>query len=467
VDAIEIDKGSGTSIQQQLYDRIRTAILEGRMQSGERLPSTRSLAAQLSIARGTIDLTYARLTGEGYLVARGQRGTIVSSELRQNARSVERTAPPVSAKSPTPDSPPLPLRLGLPALDLFPRKVWVRLAAREARKFSEESLSTLYPTGLPALREAIVAYLAVARGIVCRPEQVVVTSGYQGAQNLVASLLLKPGDQVWLEDPGYVYAQNAFAALAMRVVPIPVDDEGLDVAYARTNHKGARLAVVTPTHQFPLGMPLSLPRRRALLAWAGECDAWILEDDYDCEFHYSGHKPPALKSIDTGDRVFYAGSFSKTLFPSLRLGYLVLPAAFIDAAERACQMLHRGAAASEQSVAAAFMTEGYFARHLRRMRAHYRARRKALVEEMENQFRKDVLITLQPGGLHILARFPNHAPDVELAEQTRRHGLAPVSLSGRSLKHNAGQGLLMSFTNIREDEAAGVVTLLRQAIART
>jgi GntR family transcriptional regulator / MocR family aminotransferase len=467
VDAIEIDKGSGTSIQQQLYDRIRTAILEGRMQSGERLPSTRSLAAQLSIARGTIDLTYARLTGEGYLVARGQRGTIVSSELRQHARSVEKTAPPVSAKSPAPDSPPLPLRLGLPALDLFPRKVWVRLAAREARKFSEQSLSTSYPTGLPALREAIVAYLAVARGIVCRPEQVVVTSGYQGAQNLVASLLLKPGDPVWLEDPGYVYAQNAFAALAMRVVPIPVDDEGLDVAYARTNHKGARLAVVTPTHQFPLGMPLSLPRRRALLAWAGECDAWILEDDYDCEFHYSGHKPPALKSIDTGDRVFYAGSFSKTLFPSLRLGYLVLPAAFIGAAERACQMLHRGAAASEQSVAAAFMTEGYFARHLRRMRAHYRARRKALVEEMENQFGKDVRITLQPGGLHILARFPNHAPDVELAEQTRRHGLAPVSLSGRSLKHNASQGLLMSFTNIREDEAAGVVTLLRQAIART
>lgn len=466
MDAIEIDKGSGTSIQQQLYDRIRTAILEGRMQSGERLPSARSLAAQLSIARGTIDLTYARLTGEGYLIARGQRGTIVSPELRQHGRSAEKTATP-SISTRAPDSPPLPLRLGLPALDLFPRKVWVRLAAREARKLSAESLSSSYPTGLPALREAIVAYLAVARGIVCRPEQVVVTSGYQGAQNLVASLLLKPGDQVWLEDPGYVFAQNAFASLGMRVVPIPVDDDGLDVAYARANHEGARLAVVTPTHQFPLGMPLSLPRRRALLAWARECDAWVLEDDYDCEFHYSGHKPPALKSIDTTDRVFYAGSFSKTLFPSLRLGYLVLPVAFVDAAERTCQMLHRGAAAFEQSVAAAFMTEGYFARHLRRMRVHYRARRKALVEEMERQFGQDVRITLQAGGLHILARFPNHGADVELAEQARRPGLAPVALSSRSLKHTTGQGLLMSFTNIREEEAAGVVTLLRQAIAQT
>jgi GntR family transcriptional regulator / MocR family aminotransferase len=464
LDALDIDKGSGTSIQQQLYDRIRAAIMEGRMQSGERVPSTRSLAAQLGVARGTIDLTYARLTGEGYLVARGQRGTVVSSELRSNISSAATTTPPISARAPAPDEPPLPLRLGLPALDLFPRKVWVRLAAREARKLSAESLSFSYPMGLPALREAIVAYLAVARGIVCRPEQVIVTSGYQGAQNLVASLILKPDDQVWLEDPGYVFAQKAFASLAMRVVPIPVDGEGLCVAYARDNHEGARLAVVTPTHQFPLGMPLSLPRRQALLAWASECDAWVLEDDYDCEFHYSGHKPAALKSIDAMDRAFYAGSFSKTLFPSLRLGYLVLPRVFIDAAERTCQMLHRGAAGFEQSVATAFMSEGYFARHLRRMRAHYRARRKALVDEMERQFGNDVQISLQPGGLHILARFPDHGPDVELARQARRHGLTTIPLSGRSLRHSAGEGLLMSFTNIREDEAADVVTLLRQAM---
>jgi GntR family transcriptional regulator/MocR family aminotransferase len=235
LDAIAIDKGSGTSIQQQLYDRIRTAIMEGRMQSGERVPSTRSLAAQLGVARGTIDITYARLTGEGYLVARGQRGTIVSSELRQNVISAKTAAPPSAMRAPAPDGPPLPLRLGLPALDLFPRKVWVRLAAREARKLSAESLAHSYPTGLPVLREAIVAYLAVARGIVCRPEQVVVTSGYQGALNLVASLLLKPDDQIWLEDPGYVFAQKAFASLAMRVVPIPVDGEGLCVAYT-TSH---------------------------------------------------------------------------------------------------------------------------------------------------------------------------------------------------------------------------------------
>ena len=466
MDAIEIDKGSTASIQQQLYDRIRAAIIEGRIQSGERVPSTRSLAAQLGIARGTIDIAYARLTSEGYLVARGQRGTIVSTELRPHAISAETTARPISATDSASDGAPLPLRMGLPALDLFPRKVWARLAARKARELPPASLSHSYPMGLPVLREAIVAYLAVARGIVCRPDQVVVTSGYQGALNLVASLLLAPNDQIWLEDPGYLFAQNAFEALGMRVVPIPVDGEGLRVDYARDNHPGARLAVVTPTHQFPIGMPLSPSRRQALLSWARDCDSWMLEDDYDCEFHYSGRKPPALKSIDAMDRVFYAGSFSKTLFPSLRLGYLVVPATFVRAAERACQMLHRGAAAFEQSVTAAFMSEGYFARHLRRMRAHYRSRRQALVEEMERQFGEDVQISLQAGGLHILACFPNHGPDVELADQARQHGLAPVPLSDRFLKRPASHGLLMSFTNIPEREAADVVASLRRAIAR-
>ncbi|WP_158231369.1 PLP-dependent aminotransferase family protein [Bradyrhizobium sp. C9] len=464
MNAIEIEKSSSTSIQQQLYDRIRAAIVEGRIQSGERVPSTRSLAVQLGIARGTIDITYARLTSEGYLVARGQRGTIVAPEFRSGARPAELLAAPMSANDPAPTEMPPPLRLGVPALDLFPRKVWARLAAREARKLSAARLFHAYPMGVPALREAIVAYLAVARGIVCRPDQVVVTSGYQGALSLVASLLLKPNDQVWLEDPGYVFAQQAFEQLSMRIVPIPVDDEGLRVDDARASHPDARLAVVTATHQFPLGMPLSPRRRAALLAWAADRDAWVLEDDYDCEFHYSGRKPAALKSVDAADRVFYAGSFSKTLFPSLRLGYLVLPAAFVATAERTCRMLHRGAAAFEQSVAAAFMSEGYFARHLRRMRSHYRARRKALADELERQFGADVRISLQPGGLHILVRFPNHGPDVRLADQARQHGLAPVPLSERSLAHHAGEGLLMSFTNIAEQDAAEVVALLRLTI---
>jgi GntR family transcriptional regulator/MocR family aminotransferase len=200
------------------------------------------------------------------------------------------------------------------------------------------------------------------------------------------------------------------------------------------------------------------------LAWVAGADAWILEDDYDCEFHYSGHKPPALKSIDGSDRVFYAGSFSKTLFPGLRLGYLVLPQRFVPAAEQLCRVLHRGEAAFEQRVVSTFMADGHFARHLRRMRMHYKSRRQALADALTAEFGQDIQLSLPPGGLHILARFPNHGGDVALANRALKHGLRPSPLSGQSIKHDAGQGLLMSFTNIPERSAPAIAAVLRQAL---
>jgi GntR family transcriptional regulator/MocR family aminotransferase len=277
-------------------------------------------------------------------------------------------------------------------------------------------------------------------------------------------LLLKPRDIVWLEDPGYVFARTAIQTMPVRLAPIPVDSEGLCVEHGRRYFPGARLAVVTPAHQSPLGVCLSLPRRQALLAWAAAQDSWILEDDYDCEFHYSGHKPPALKSIPGGDRVFYAGSFSKTLFPGLRLGYLVLPPDFVEAAGALCRQRHRGQARFEQAVVASFMQEGHFARHLRRMRSHYKSRRQALADELVRQFGDDVQLSLPSGGLHILARFSHHRSDTELAQRALRHGLQPSPLSPQSIKHDAGQGLLLSFTNIPEKAATGIVARLRKAI---
>lgn len=462
---IKIVKASGTSIQQQLYDHLRAAIIEGRAQAGERLPSTRSLAAQLNIARGTVDLAYARLAEEGYIVARAQRGTIVAPELDAESLSRAKAKRAISVSNHRRgDDDAFPFRLGVPALDLFPRKVWSRLAAREARRVGTASLPYPDPAGLAILREAITTYLAVSRGIACSPDQIVVTAGYQGALNFVAHLVLTPGDFVWLEDPGYGFALEALRSLSMRIVPVPVDGEGVCVGYGRSKHPGAPLAVVTPAHQFPLGCTLSLPRRQALLAWAADCKSWILEDDYDCEFYYSGHRPPALKSIDSADRVFYAGSFSKTLFPALRLGYLVVPIQFMDSAKRACRTLHRGAAVLEQSVVAAFMAEGHFARHLRRMRIHYRARRRALADALHKQFGNDMEVILQAGGLHILARFLRHGPDVDLADRALRYGLMPHPLSRQSIEHDAGQGLLMSFTNIPEQESHNIVATLHRAI---
>ncbi len=460
---VRIDRRSAAPIHQQVYDRIRTAIAEGRLTPGGRLPSTRSLAIQLGVARGTVDTAYARLAGEGYITGRGQSGTIVSPALRANILPTSAPSKPLPAIA-EPAQPLLPFRMGLPALDLFPRKLWSRLAVREARRLSKASLAYPDPLGLPALREAIASYLAVSRGIACRPDQIVVTGGYQAALNLVAGLLLAPGDNVWFEDPGYGFARDALQSLSMRLAPVPVDGEGLLVAHGERYFLGARLAVVTPAHQSPLGVCLSLPRRLALLAWAAKAGSWILEDDYDCEFHYSGHKPPALKSIDGADRVFYAGSFSKTLFPGLRLGYLVLPSFFIAKAASACRVQHRGEAGFGQVIVAAFIADGHFARHLRRMRLHYKARRQALADALTAAFGDDIGLSLPPGGLHILARFPNHGDDMALAKRALRHGLQPSPLSAQSIKHEAGQGLLMSFTNIPEKSAPEIAALLRRAL---
>ncbi|MES2293550.1 MAG: PLP-dependent aminotransferase family protein [Pseudomonadota bacterium] len=460
---VRIDRRSPVAIHQQLYDRIRIAIDEGRMTPGERLPSTRSLAVQLGVARGTVDAAYARLAGEGYIMGRGQGGTIVSLALRRNIRPARPNGSPPAIPGASAETL-LPLRMGLPALDLFPRKLWARLAAREARTRPEASQGYPDPMGLPVLRDAIASYLAISRGIACRPEQIVITNGYQAALNLAAGIVLAPGDTVWFEDPGYGFARDALQSLSMRIAPVPVDDEGLCVAYGQRYFSRARLAVVTPAHQSPLGVCLSLPRRQALQAWAAEADSWILEDDYDCEFHYSGHKPPALKSIDGSDRVFYAGSFSKTLFPGLRLGYLVLPHHFVPAAAKLCRELHRGEAAFEQGVVATFITNGHFARHLRRMRMHYKARRQALADALIAQFGEGIRLSLQPGGLHILARFPGHGGDVALAARALRHGLRPSPLSAQSIKHDAGEGLLMSFTNIPEKAAPDIAARLRSAL---
>lgn len=461
---VRIDRRSKISIQQQLYDRVRSAIAEGRLQPSERLPSTRSLAAQLGLARGTVDVAYARLAGEGYVLSRGQTGTIVSPDLRASTLPAPTIAVPAPSVTRESFDPALPFRLGLPALDLFPRTLWARLSAREARRLNGAKLCYPDPTGLPALREAITAYLAVSRGIACRPKQVVVTGGYQAALNVAARLLLTPGDLVCFEDPGYVLARRALESMSMRIAPIPVDFDGICVAHARRYYPSARLTVVTPAHQSPLGVSLSMPRRQALLGWAADCNAWILEDDYDSEFHYSGHKPPTLKSIDIDSRVLYAGSFSKTLFPGLRLGYLVLPLQLIDAAAKICGGLHRGQPAFEQSVVAAFMAEGHFARHLRQMRTRYGARRQALAAALVKQFGSEVQLSLEPGGLHVLAQFPNYDRDTELARRALKHGLKATPLSAQSVKHSAGQGLLLSFTNIPERSARNIVATLYRAI---
>jgi GntR family transcriptional regulator / MocR family aminotransferase len=452
-------------LHRQIYDHFRMAITTGQLRAGDRLPSARGLAQQLMVARGTVDAAYAMLAGEGYVLGRRPSGTIVSPELPSAARTRAIAKPrplPIAKLDASRD--PRPFQLGLPALDAFPRKVWSRLAAREARALTIADMAYPDRAGYWPLREAIAAYLAVARGILCNARQVVITIGYQGALDLVGRTLLRPNDVVWFEDPCYPPARRALETSGATLWPVRVDAEGLCVQDGVARAPDARLAVVTPSHQSPLGVALSLPRRLALLAWASEARAFIVEDDYDGEFHYVGRPLPALKSLDRNDRVLYAGSFSKVLFPGLRLGYLVLPEAFIGPCTDAIRNQSVGLSTFEQRVVAAFMTEGYFARHLKRMRNLYAARRQTLANALEAVFGERVAVDLAAGGLHLTVRWDLGVRDTEAAHKAQAAGLAVEALSSRAIRHKCGNGLLLGFTNIAEDAAMNLCRRLERAI---
>jgi len=280
----------------------------------------------------------------------------------------------------------------------------------------------------------------------------------------VAHLLLRPGDPVWIEDPGYPPARQALEVAGAHLVPVRVDRDGIRVAAGIASAPRAKLAVVAPTHQCPLGVGLTLPRRLALLAWAADAGTWVLEDDYDSEFRYTGHRLPALKSLDRAGRVLYVGSFSKVLYPGLRLGYLVAPDELAQALRRALRLLQWGQPVLPQRAVAAFMTEGHFARHLRRMRTLYAARRRALADALTATFADRVTVELATGGMHLLARFASAMDDGTLARRAADAGLGPTALSSLAIAHDCGQGLLLGFTNVAEPDAMALVRRLGVAI---
>jgi GntR family transcriptional regulator/MocR family aminotransferase len=314
-----LDPTAAEPFYRQIYDRFRGAI-------ADRIPSARALTKELGLARGTIESAYSLLAAEG-IQARGQAGTIVTPGLKPLTPVANPSPQPDSAIAATsfrPDSI-LPFQMGLPALDAFPRKLWARLGARCVRAMQPSDMIHPSVYGLPALRAQIAAYLLVSRGINCSPSQIFVTSGYRHTIQLIAHSLLKAGDRVWLEDPGYPPTRELLGHMNITPVPVPVDREGMIVPDGLRRASRARAAVVTPAHQSPLSVSLSLPRRLALLDWAVGNDAWIIEDDYDGEYRYVSRPLPALKSLDRDGRVLYAGTFSKVLLPSLRLAYLVAP----------------------------------------------------------------------------------------------------------------------------------------------
>lgn len=468
---IALDSTLDAPLYRQLFERVRAAILSGQLPAGVRLPSSRALAAELGISRSTVVLAYELLTSEGYLTSQVGHGTRVAGHLAapppatpapggETATLSSRPNPRLAARLAALEGIPKglvggvqavpPFLGGQPALDLFPYDLWARLLARNARDALAGRSSYQEAAGIRPLREAIAAHIAVSRGVRCAPEQIIVTAGTQGALDLVARVLLDPGDAVWLENPGYFGVFRALALASARLIPVPVDAEGLDVEAGCRLCPDARLVAATPSHQFPTGVTMSLRRRIALLDWARRADAWILEDDYDSEFRFTGRPLEALQGLDRDRRVLYLGSFSKTLFPALRLGYVVAPPELVEPLLTARRAIDAHPPVLEQLALADFIREGHFARHLRRMRQHYQRRRDCLVGELRDRLGSLLELDVPEAGMQLVGWLPPGVDDRRAADLAAQAGLVVLPLSGCALAPLPRGGFVFGFAAFDE-----------------
>jgi GntR family transcriptional regulator/MocR family aminotransferase len=483
---LPIDPQSSFPLHQQLYDRLRDSILAGKLQAGARLPSTRALATELCISRNTVVDAFEQLKAEGYLESRHGSGTFVSGSLPEHlliaatssnrdgtrsrgTRSLSSRGTALT-KLPYPvargEDRPRPFQRGLPALDAFPFATWTRLARRRLRRWPETLLGYGHPAGYSRLREAIATYLALARGVRCTVDQVVVVHSNRQALDVAARLLLDPGEAIWFEDPGHQGARTVFMAAGARLIPVPVDCNGLDVAAAEAQCPRARLAYVSPSHQSPLGVTMSIGRRLALLQWASRANAWVIEDDYCSEFRFSGRPLPALQGLDSNQRVIYVGSFSHLLYPSIRVAYVVAPLDLVDAFIAARANTDRHAASFEQAVLADFMSEGHFARHLRRMGVLYAERQEILVRAARQELEGVLEVHAGDGGIHVIALLPPGVSDRRAVERAAAAGVTAQPLSSHYLGRPRQGGLILGYGAITPAQIRSGVRALAGALRR-
>ncbi|KLV65893.1 PLP-dependent aminotransferase family protein [Citrobacter murliniae] len=428
---------------QQIARQLKTAIEKGELKPGTRLPSSRTWSQELGVSRSTVENAYAELVAQGWLVRRGQAGTFVSRQLRLDTTFA---APVVYAgESPTPQL----FQMGLPALDLFPRETWARVMGRRLRTQTRFDLALGDVCGELTLRQAIVDYLRVSRSIECLPEQVFITSGYAASMTLILRALAKPGEGMWVEDPGFPLIRPVVAQERVEMMPVPVDEEGLDVYVGIRDYPHARFALLTPAHQSPLGVSLSLARRHQLLEWAARAQAWIIEDDYDSEFRYHGKPLPPLKSLDAPQRVIYAGTFSKSLFPALRTAWLVVPLTQVSRFRQQAALTACSVPVLWQQTLADFIHGGYFWRHLKKMRQHYAQRRQWMETALTEQ---GFTVVPQDGGIQLVMSVSGE--DTVLVRKANLAGLAVQALTDWRITSTGKGGILLSFTNIRSVEMA-------------
>ena len=484
---IILDASLPVPLYKQLYERLRSTILAGQLERGARLPSTRTLASELGVSRTTTALAYEHLLLEGYLESRVGQGTVVARDLPAMLFNAQTDRTPSSQTNALKTSPirlasrvhplkeiPYPERRegrtggtfygGEPALDLFPYEVWARLIARRARQSLREFAHYQPPAGYYPLREAIAAHIGITRGVRCTPEQIILTAGSQGALDLAVRTLLGPGEAAWLENPGYFGARGALLAAGVHLVPVPVDEQGLVVEIGRKLCQEARLVATTPSHQFPTGVTMSLPRRLALLDWASEAGAWILEDDYDSEYRFSGRPLEALQGLDHTGRVLYIGTFSKVLFPALRLGYLVAPAELVESLLTMRRFLDVHLPMLEQMALCDFLNEGHYARHLRRMLQHYRKLRELLHRELHTHLGSLLEVRAPEAGIQLVGWLPPGKDDQRAAELAAQVGIQVLPISRFSLEPLPCGGLVFGYASTNEEAIGPGVKRLAVAL---
>lgn len=487
---IILDEKSDAPLYRQIYQTIRRSILSGEFYSGKQLPASRHLAKQLGVSRMTVINAYDQLLAEGYLESRAGAGTYVAEhlpeEFLQTPRIVETQA---SASKVQPRklklseygsailqesrailqsnqaTPVVPFQYGLTAIDEFPFDIWAKLTNKCFFSLKRDEFGYGEPAGFYPLREAIAAYLKSFRAVNCTPEQIIITNGAQHAFDLIGRIFLAPKTEVWLENPCYTGAKQVFQSFEAKLVPVAVDENGFNLSAALKQSRKARLVYVTPSHQFPLGVTMSLARRLQLLEWARTAESWIIEDDYDSEFRYEGRPLASLQGLDRDGRVFYVGTFSKTIFSALRLGCLVVPPDLIEVftAVRALGGSH--SPLIDQATLAAFINEGHFTRHIRRMRKLYQRRQEILITEVKKHLAGQIEVKKSVAGMHLIGWLPDGIDDRLVAEKAAALGIKSPAVSSFSLTPPKERGgLVLGYTATGERQIKQGVRQLAEAV---
>jgi GntR family transcriptional regulator / MocR family aminotransferase len=483
---ISLDETSDTPAYQQLYQGFRAAILSGRLRPGSRLPSTRDVADEMNLARNTVMSAFEQLFAEGYLQSRHGSGTFVTNEIPDEMLvpvAPEAAALPALGRVPRISKRGSvyldirlrqhvflhglgPFRANVPAIEKFPFEIWAKSVNRYLQAPSRQLLSYGPAEGHGPLREAIAEYLRSARAVRCTTEQVIVLGGSQQALHLCARVLTDPGDPVWIEEPGYLGARVAFLGAGAKLIPVPVDAEGLNIEAGIRREPNPRVIYVTPSHQYPLGATMSLQRRVRLLEFARKTGAWVIEDDYDSEYRYVSRPLSALQGLDTGSRVIYVGTFSKVLFPSLRLGYIVVPPELLQVFANAREEADIISPVVFQAALSDFMRQGHFARHIRRMRGLYTQRRDVLVEEIQSHLSDFLTVEYADSGMHLVALLPEGYDDFEAGRAAAEEHVITAALSPLYLRAPKRAGLILGFGSTDAGQIRAGVKRLQCALQK-